>query len=36
MLKVMDWINQDLVVWETNVDRFDNVCSDIRKDMNWI
>ena len=35
MLKVMEWIDRDLVSWESEVDRFNDVCSDIRKEMNW-
>lgn len=36
MVKVMGWMNCDVPVWLQQVDRFNAVCMDIRKTMDWI
>ena len=35
MIVVMGWMNKDVHGWLQLIDRFDTVCTDIRKDMGW-
>ena len=35
MLKVIGWMNRDLPEWVREQERFDEVCMEIRKKMEW-
>ncbi|MBQ6728520.1 MAG: hypothetical protein IJQ83_00130 [Bacteroidales bacterium] len=35
MLKVIGWMNRDLPKWVKEQERFDEVCLEIRKRMEW-
>lgn len=35
MVTVLGWMNKDIPGWLDQIDRFNSVCSDIRKSLNW-
>ena len=35
MKNVMGWMNKDVPTWMSRFDRFNSVCLDIRKIMDW-
>lgn len=35
MVTVLGWMNKDIPGWLKQIDRFNSVCSDIRKSLNW-
>lgn len=36
LIEVMGWMNKELPGWVGQIDRFEQVCLEIRKDMDWI
>ena len=35
LVTVLGWMNTDIQQWLRQIDPFDDVCADIRKEMEW-
>lgn len=35
LITVLGWMNADMPAWLASIDPFNQVCSDIRKEMGW-